>query len=272
MNQFSKSPRRLLPVGLALATILLTACAKKPPSCADSETIQTIQSMVVNDVKEYMPLLSGSPTVYQDDPMNIKDSYYQALKATVINVVSDGYNEQAKKNSCRGNLSVSTLSGQQFSRDIDYSTQSTEDKGGGFLVEVQAFQPFVTSVAGDLAAYYHLKRYAGEWKGDYRCEGIDGMQNGPQGPFSMPVTMVVDKQMNAKLERTTKGGGVEILSGTIGQAMKLAGQGQNSPDDTWRTFFNGAFKGLTLNAEGEIATPEGRVLRQCTLSLQHDTR
>lgn len=254
-----------LTIGLlaALAFVSLVACSKKPPGCADNETVSTIRQITVDNAKQ---LLAGAQQ-FQDDPNKIQDGYFQALKSEVVNVVSDGYNEQAKKISCRGKLTLHTAAGGQFSRDIVYSTQRTEDKDGGFLVEVQAFQPFVAAVAEDIATYYTSRRYRGEWKGEYQCNGIDEAADGPKGPFKMPVSLVVDEQSNAKLERSTKGGGSETLEGRVSQTVRLRGRGSNSPDDVWTVSFQGAVKGADLAAQGEI-TADGRTLRQCWLKLK----
>ena len=253
---------------LAIAATLLAGCAKKPPGCGDAETFQTIHSMVVNNVKASMPPPAGAAFLQADDPEKIQEGYFSTLKVEIVNVVSDGYIDQARKFTCRGSLTISTASGEKLSRDIVYSTQRTEDKDGGFLVEVQAFQPFVVAVNSDLAMYYYTKRLKGEWKGDYSCAGIDGAADGPQGPFTMPVVMVVDEKLEAKLERTTKGGGIEILSGRAGQKIELVGRGQNSPDDTWRAAFLGKVQGMEFQARGEIVTLDNRLLRQCTLQLK----
>jgi hypothetical protein len=254
----------LIVLGLAGAAVL-AGCAKKPPGCADPETVKTLNTIVVDNVRALMPKFTGGEN--QDDPKNIQESYYQGLKSELVNVVSNGYNEQAKLNTCRGNLSVSTPSGEKFSRDISYTTQRTEDKDSQFLVEVQAFQPFIMAVSGDLTGYYFGKRYKGEWKGEYKCAGIDGATDGPQGPFSMPVSMVVDENRVAVLERTTKGGGVESLTGEVSSTVRLNGTGKNSPDDTWRTAFEGKVQGMDFSAQGGIVTEDNRLLRECRLKL-----
>jgi hypothetical protein len=264
----SKTIARRLGALLTVAAVaLLQGCAQKPPGCGDAETAQTIQRLLVEHTQELLPKVLGGSPVVKDDPSKIQDAYYAALKVVLTNVVSDGYNDQAKKNSCRANLSVSTASGEALSRDLVYTTQKTEDKSGGFVVEVLDVQPFVTGLTNDLTQYYISKRFVGEWKGDYKCEGIDGAVDGPQGPYSMPVTVVVDANFKAKLERTTKGGGIEILDGDAGYRMRLRGEGKNSPDDTWRTDFDGQVQGLSYEAKGQVMTPEGQVLRQCQLKL-----
>lgn len=86
----------------------------------------------------------------------------------------------------------------------------------------------------------------------------------------MPVTVSVNADYKAKLERTTRGGGIEVLGGEMSRfdgALQLEGKGQNSPDDTWITAFNGKVKGTQLRANGQVTTPEGQALRQCSLEL-----
>jgi len=265
MNTYYKPTRWLMALGLAGVTIL-AGCAKKPADCSDSQTVKTINSILVDNVNALMPKFTNNQA--QDDPQKIQEGYFQGLKSELLNVVSDGYSEQAKKNECRGKLSVSAVSGETFSRDILYSTQLIEDKSGESLVEVQEFQPLLMAVAADLTYYYYAKRYKGEWKGDYSCAGIEDAKDGPQGPFSMPVTMVVDEHRQATLERTTKGGGVERLKGQAGQNLYLAGEGKNSPDDTWKTTFQGQVQGLDYAAQGQIVTADNRLLRQCSLKLK----
>ena len=264
----SKTIARRLGALLTVATLaLLQGCAQKPPACGDAETVQTIQRLLIEHTQELMPQALGGSPVVKDDPNKVQEAYYAALKVVLSNVVSDGYNEQAKKNSCRASMAVSTAAGETLSRDLVYTTQKTEDKSGGFVVEVLDVQPFVMGLVNDLTQHYLTKRLVGEWKGDYKCDGIDGATDGPQGPYSMPVALVVDANFKAKLERTTKGGGIEILGGDAGYHLRLRGEGKNSPDDTWRTEFDGQVQGLNYEAKGQVSTPEGQVLRQCQLKL-----
>ena len=260
---------KTLLVAAGIVAIFSTAgCAKKPPTCADPATVQTIQSILVDNAKAQWGADIDNSI---GDPKGIQKSYYQALKSEIGAVVSDGYNEQAKKYTCRGDLSISTASGAVFARKIVYSTQLTESKDADFFVEVQEFMPFVNSVVLDVSQYFSQKRYKGDWVGTYSCAGIDDAQDGPQGPFTMPVTMVVNEKMEGILERTTKGGGFEKLSGSISPPrIRLSGEGKNSDDDTWRTEFEGAVvKGGDFTASGRIQTPsDNRILRKCTMTLK----
>ena len=86
----------------------------------------------------------------------------------------------------------------------------------------------------------------------------------------LPVAMVVEG-VNAKLERTTRGGGIETLKGEFNSYMasptfKLYGNGENSPEDRWSTSFAGKVAGKTFIADGAI-TVRSETLRQCKLEL-----
>jgi hypothetical protein len=254
-------------VAALAAAAMVAGCAKKPPECADPQTVETIHQIAIDNTKEVISR-SAVADAFRDDPAKLQEAYYRGVKAQLVNVVSDGYNEQARMNSCRGKLTVTTVAGQEFSREVTYSTQLTQDKDGGFLVRVEAFAPFVNALAKDLTTYYSERRYTGEWHGTYSCGGIDGAAEGPQGPFTMPVTVVVNDQSEAKLERTTRGGGVETLSGRVMGWVQLRGGGRNSPDDTWQTYLEGEVTGLQLAAKGRIETMQGRPLRECAVNLR----
>ena len=269
---------------IALGCLVLAGCAKKPPACSGAETLNTLHDIVVENVQK-IPEPTLNPTfngdvgslmrtamgeLRRDDPQGIQADYLKQLKSRLDNVVSDGYSEQAKKNSCRAKLTISTASGKEFARDVVFTTQVSESKSQDFVLEVKEFQPFIEAVGGDMAIFYAAKRLQGEWSGTYSCAGIDGQTSGPQGPYQMPVTVKVDGDYNAKLERTTRGGGIEVLGGEMSRfdgELGLQGKGQNSPDDTWLTAFKGKVKGTQLQAKGQVKTPEGQVLRQCSLEL-----
>ncbi|RYH65623.1 MAG: hypothetical protein EON54_05545 [Alcaligenaceae bacterium] len=273
---------------ITLVCAALVGCGKKPPECAAPEVLGTMQSILVDNVQNRpqptaptMADLAGGDVqkmlriamadLLRDDPQGIQGRYLKDLKLNLANIVSDGYNEQARKNTCRAHLTIGTASGQSLSREVKFTTQVSESKDQDYVLEVQEFQPFVDAVVNDMTGYYSAKRLQGEWSGTYACGGIDGAASGAQGPYQMPVAVTVDKQFSAKLERTTRGGGVEVLQGRVNQytgELELRGQGQNSPDDIWNTNFKGKVRGLELGATGQVATPEGRTLRQCRLTLK----
>jgi hypothetical protein len=204
-----------------------------------------------------------------DDPDGWLQKFYDGLKVQFTGVVSEGYKEDAKKQLCKGTMTISSVTGETVERSVEYATQKTEDKeSGGFLVEIQNAQPFVLNLSGQAINYYQANRWTGTWNGTYSCNGIKGATDGPQGPFSMPVSMVVEGS-KAKLERTTKGGGFEKLVGDFGidSLLRIGGTGENTPDDRWNTSFSGTVTGKKVAADGAIRLQDGSVLRECKLDL-----
>ncbi len=258
---FTPSHRRGLLLLLPLvAATMLTGCGK-PPGCSDSATVEAITDMMLEASKP------GFDKLVSDDPRGIMAGYIKSLRVSLSEVVSAGYNADAKLNVCRATLTVNTASGEPITRTTDYAVQKTEDKPG-FIVNVQNPIPFFTRIDTDAFFFYSRQRFQGEWPGTYSCSGIDGAADGPQGPFSMPVTMVVDKNMNTKIERTTKGGGVEVMTGKVGSGGGgMAGEGRNSPDDTWQVGFKGEVHGMDFTAQGQIKSGT-ELLRMCTLQLK----
>lgn len=133
-----------------------------------------------------------------------------------------------------------------------------------------------TGADGQSSPVTQDKDYAGTWRGNYVCGGVNGAITGPRGPFSVPVSAVIDHDNRIILERTTLSGGVESLKGTATPAtgaLGLEGSGENSPDDKWHANYQGVIKGSTLQASGGI-TPSGSrdVIRSCTITLERGVK
>ena len=258
------------------ATLALVACGQKPPGCADTETLNTIRSLVVDDTKKALAKQAA------DDPEGWVQKFLDGLKVEVSGIVNNGYNADTKKQQCRGTMRVATPTDPVAERSIDYSTQVTEDQKRAFLLEIQNFEPFVVAVAQSASSFYDANRWSGTWSGTYACSGVNGTTTGLQGPFSLTVSMVVNGS-EATLERTTRSGGIEKLKGRfdrsgLSRPFELAGTGQNTPEDEWLTSFVGQANGLKLVASGDIRVAvlnttapstkiEMVVARTCTLEL-----
>lgn len=261
-------------LALLAAVAGLAGCGAKPPGCADAETLNTMRSFVAQETQKSLGRESA------DDPEGWIAKYADGLSVQVSGIVTDGYVAEAKKNMCRGTMKLQTLDGKAMELPVSYSTQRTEDQKDSFLLEVAAFNSIIAPTSAAAHEYYEQNRWTGEWRGSYSCAGIDGAKDGPQGPFTMPVALVV-KGWKATLERTTVGGGVEQLAGQLNTLnpkvdLELSGKGANTPDDAWHTRFAGFVEGMNIRAEGGIyvtrTTAEGQrsseQLRQCTLDLK----
>lgn len=258
-----------LSASILIAVALLAGCAKKPPGCADPQTAEVIRSLLLKEVQRGFTM-RGQSSVLEDDPQGFAKAFMDSVKVAIVNPLNDGYAEDARKFSCRSELKLTSLGGEATAQNVSYSVQATADDSGNFMVEM----PRVI-LQGELSTlmqrYLFDKRVNGTWTGDYACGALEGSDNPLAGPFTMPVSMVV-QQGEAKLERTTKAGGVETLTGKAGLlSIELRGEGRNTPEDTWQTVVWGDIKGSTWTAQGEIKTPEGRLLRRCTVTLNMPT-
>lgn len=261
---------------LMVTVALASGCSKKPPGCADAETTATARQMVVDGTAKYMAEQAT------DDPDGWLQKFTDTIKVDLSGVVGEGYKAEAKKQLCRATLKVTTMTGAEAERAIEYSTQLTEDQKGAFLLEIRDFAPFIVSTGAEARKYYDANRWAGTWNGTYACQAVGGIGEGMQGPFSMPVSMVVQGS-KAKLERTTRSGGYEVLEGelqTFGpdKTVYLRGEGKNTTEDSWFTVFKGAVAGKRLTADGVISATvndaaggEGTArrvpVRSCTLDV-----
>ena len=245
-------------------SLVLMACSSKPPGCSDEQTLKTAKDLLLENIGK---IVTGDKK--PDDPDGWLQKFYDGMKVQITNVVSDGYKEDAKKQLCKGTMTITSVTGEVAEREVEYSTQKTEDKAAGnFLLEIQNAQPFVMNMAGHAINYYQANRWAGTWNGTYSCSGLKGATDGPQGPFSLPVSMVAEGD-KVKLERTTRVGGFEKLAGNFGfnASLRLEGTGENTPEDRWNTSFTGTAEGKKVTADGAIRLQDGSVLRQCQLEL-----
>lgn len=263
MNAF----RLMLAVVMATAMAsMLAACSSKPPGCADGETKQTARSLILDAAVKTMEAEAT------DDPDGLIKQFVDGVKFELASIVDEGYRSEAKKQSCKGNIRVTMLDGKGFEGQVDYTTQRTVDDKSSFLLEMENAEAFSSRLGIAGRQYYRGNRWVGDWNGTYSCAGIDGAMEGPQGPFSNPVTMVVTPQNDgeyppATLERTTLGGGVEKLEGGARGDFDLKGRGANSSDDRWSTMFKIVTQGERATGDGEIRNQDGHLLRKCKLDL-----
>lgn len=134
--------------------VILTGCAQKPPSCADEKTIATIKDIVVNYLLDGKTIKAIPKS---EDPQNIIDKAIKGLKVEMKNVVTQGYDDKARKHACRGNMVVTEVTGNTLTLDVSYISQATEDKGGGSMVEIEGISKFLIELDGNLTLNYYKK-------------------------------------------------------------------------------------------------------------------
>lgn len=144
--QRARFGKLLLATGLVIA--LLNACSSKPPACGDEQTVSLVRTIIVDRWKE-MTTLNRPKDEYS--PYVVE--YANGLKVEVRDIVSDGYNADARKHSCTGLVVVSTTSGATFSASRNFTSQATAEGGGKFVVQVADLDPFFVSLSNDLLHY-----------------------------------------------------------------------------------------------------------------------
>lgn len=253
------------PILLASILILLSACSSKPPGCADPETVKLFQTILTDNILKGVAAISPE----QSDPNGLIAGRLKALKIELTAIANEGYNADAKKQSCRATLKLSGITDNVVEQPVTYITQKTESKGEDFLLEINEIQPVIDALSINVSSYYFSHRWSGEWKGTYSCLGINGATDGLQGPFDASVVLKVPLGGSAEgiLERVTKTGGVEKLFARMGNQVTLSGTGKNTPDDEWTVHFEGTIADKILKAQGQIEVKESNISRQCTLEL-----
>lgn len=251
---------------LLLVGMLLAGCNSKPPGCTDPEAVTQIKRILMEQVGEFNS--HNRPP----DADSLLATYWNALRMEITQVVSEGYQDDVQTQYCRGKMTVHTESGGKAETSVGYSIQQTVDgKESIFKVENKPLTAIAFQVASDSKLAYQELRFSGIWKGAYACGGYEDAKTGPQGPYVLPVEMVVDK-LEMRLERTTRGGGVEVLTGLMHEPFQpggivLSGEGRNSPDDTWMSRFTGSIEGNRFKATGLLSTRYSVPIRSCRLEL-----
>lgn len=243
---------------------LLSGCSSKPPACGDEKSITSIQNLLTNEIQKNVQRNAA----YESDPTPAS-AFFRTLKFVVNTITSDGYDEKAKRFSCHAKLNTAFLD-REGHTDINYSTQTTEDKKGDFLIKIEEGQRLISEVSRFAIDYVDQRRLAGNWRGTYSCNGLDGETAGAKAGFSQTVTLEVQDYAKGKLERVTTAGGVEKMDGQFdaGNKLVLRGVGRNSPDDQWRVYFKGLANDGKFEATGQLTDETGqRVFRTCQLQL-----
>lgn len=253
-----------------MLALLLSACAPKPPGCADPQVADTAKGMLADRAAK------GLEDEMKDDPDNLVRGFLDGTKVEFVQVLNEGYAADKRKQSCRANLRIVTPADRVLENQVKYTVQVTEDAKSQYVLELESGQMYVMALQSAAQKHYKDSRWAGNWRGSYACAGIDGATDGPKGPFTMPVTLVVTG-IAGKLERTTRGGGTEKLQGQIVERFNtpamLTGTGSNSPDDMWAVDFYPVVQGKRLTGDGQLWFKEEgvrRILRNCTLDLQQE--
>lgn len=247
-----------------VVVMVLSACRGEPPVCSSDEAVDTLREILVSNADQ------GLDTWKEQDPKGLLNNTFKNVSLTAGNILSDGYDKEAKKRSCKGDFKLAAEN-KEAVIDLNYTLQTIESGDSKFMAEIQNARPIIGQLRDVATSNFSANRYSGTWAGIYKCSGIDNASSGAQGPFQSQVKMIVAEGGKAHIERVTKGGGKEMLEGILSDSVYLVGRGQNTPDDGWKAEFKGEIQGKDFHATGTLSDPAtGEVWRNCDLQLALD--
>lgn len=149
----------------ALALMVLSGCGAKPPGCADAEVTATMRGLLLGE---------SSP-----DPL--VEAGRRATKIALTEVVSEGYQRDAQKQTCRAKLGLSLANGKQFEQLIQYSTQRTVDDKSKFVLAVEDVGGIQMMVRYAIDQTVSQQRWSGTWSGELACSAsVRSTDAGPE--------------------------------------------------------------------------------------------
>jgi hypothetical protein len=138
----------------SFALLGLTGCAEKPPACADPQTIAVAGQIVQGEVRDrFTPQFTQQPEETRQELSRLLQDYVARLKVGLVNIVSNGYNSEAKRFSCEGKLTVTSATGREISLQTPYTTQKTQDQKATFLLRIDRFDTLERDIASDFLAF-----------------------------------------------------------------------------------------------------------------------
>jgi hypothetical protein len=149
------SPSRRRPLAemifaAAISVAFLTACSSKPPGCADKETIDTARAIILDRWKVVFEATYRHMFNLTDEQVA---AFNGGLKLEIRDIVSDGYNADAKKYSCNGVFAYQTIVGKTYSASRRFTSQAIVEGGGKFVVEVEDGESLVNEVSVAVTPY-----------------------------------------------------------------------------------------------------------------------
>jgi hypothetical protein len=149
-SQSQRRPLATLTVVAALSAVLLSACGSKPPGCADKETVEEAKSIILDRWKVVFNTTYKSMFSLTDEQVA---SFNNALKIEIRDIVSDGYNADAKKHSCTGVFVYQTITGKTYSASRRFTSQATAEGGGKFVVRIEGGESLADGISDAVNSY-----------------------------------------------------------------------------------------------------------------------
>lgn len=215
---------------IVFGMVLLTACGKKPPECADAAAGDSLHKFMNASIVEALPAKGVNAA---EDSTGIIQKYLATWTFDLSNVTTKGYDEKSKTRSCGGKVTISIPDTKQTGYvDIEYDMQTFEDaKSGDF--QLRASRNFKTWAYGSMepvAKFYRNTRTAGAWSGISRCdrtevrsETLGAVSNEEIGQgyslVSTSGTWVADPAQDIPVELTVTAGAAEMKIAAGGRVL-----------------------------------------------------
>jgi hypothetical protein len=257
--------KRLLNAGLITSIMLtLAACGKQPPECTSSDMGKTIKGILTTNMVQ---ILKSDPKLTSES-RTLAEKYLEGLKLSFGTVVEQGRDEKTKLRACKGDYTLSTLTGKQWEAEgTEWTAQVTAD-GKDFVVNLprSIASGMDFRLSSDFSGYImQEKKLAGVWDGKFSCTRTADAGNTTEPKrFDYPLKLTV-KDMDVSGKVLTGGGNTNIFTGSINpfaDEISLNLEIVNS-------------EGVTLGKYGEFLAKinAGKVQMKlddtCTLDLKH---
>lgn len=207
---------------LLVACISMVACSSKPPACSSPEMAASIQNILVKGMKKEGEFVLNDPAKPGASDLT---QFIEAMKLSLSQVVSDGYDEKAKKFSCEGLLTFTMLDGSTVEHRAKFNSQLTDDgkdsligiEAGGLIIKdlsekalAYAGQKLMAAQAAAAASAPEASRAAPEFVGLF----------GGQGDGTVELKVAADTSPDQfEIEMSTSMEG--CAGGTVGSAVRV---------------------------------------------------
>ncbi len=149
---------RIATASILFACGFLSACGDKPPGCGEPETLTLAKQMVAENFQQSVAEeVRNAPADAQAKVRALAGQYVATLNIELLNIVSNGYNSEAKKNSCEGKVVVKSPSN-TLSVETKFTTQMTVDGKGQYLLSIETFKPLIAGLMQDFVPFLVAKQ------------------------------------------------------------------------------------------------------------------
>ena len=133
----------------------LGGCGQRPPDCTSPQTVSVVQQVVKQEIQRTTLLVAtrGVPQDLRPYWEGVVSRYVDGLKVEVSEIVSNGYDANAKKHSCEGKISLTTLTSDSAQLRSTFTSQATAKGNGEFLVGVDQAGTFARAVVDDFVGF-----------------------------------------------------------------------------------------------------------------------